>query len=174
MEIGEPALSVTGEEGLGQVPLADLRETQAKLEAALAEAASLRVMLALRSHQYDEAWQAEQRGAAERRSAQAAAEARAAEREASRARETAAARAQEKARTDAVRDEAVARADARTEAVLTVLGAVLASLRVWGLNRRRFQRLVIQAGRDAPHEGPGAERHAVLLAEARRVLGRAG
>ncbi|MGH1591182.1 hypothetical protein ACRBEV_25895 [Methylobacterium phyllosphaerae] len=62
-------------------------------------------------------------------------------------------------------------ADERTEAVRIVLGAVLASIGHRALDRRRFQELIARAGRAAPDQGPGAARHAVLLTEARRVLG---
>ena len=148
-------MTVTGDETLGQDLSEILRQTQAKLEAAEAEAASLKVLLAIRTRQHDQAWQAGRLCAAELEDARVKATTRTAEREA-----------------DHDSAEAVARAEARTEAVRTVLGAVLASLRFWALDRRRFQALVIQASRQTPDEGSGAERHAVLLTETRRVLGR--
>ena len=147
----EPALDVTGDETRAQDLATELRAVQARLEAALAEAASLKVLLAVRTHQHDQTWQARQRLAAERDAAGAQVAALAAEREATA--------------------EAVAEADERAEAVRTVLGAVLASIGARALDRRRFQDLIARAGREAPDQGPGAARHAVLLTEARRVLG---
>ncbi|MCJ2137950.1 atp-dependent helicase [Methylobacterium sp. J-026] len=164
-------MTVTGDETSVQDLLKDLRETQARLEAAQAEAASLKVLLALRTHQYDQAWQAGQRAAAELDVARSGEVARTAERADAWAREADLARQLDAARAAATSLEAVARAEARADAVRTVLGAVLASLRAWGLDRRRFRGLIDQASREAPDAGSGAERHAVLLAEARRVLG---
>ena len=46
----------TGDETLAQDLLDDLRALQAKLDATQAEAASLKVLLALRTHQHDQAW----------------------------------------------------------------------------------------------------------------------
>ncbi len=164
-------MTVTGDETSVQGLMKDLRETQARLEAAQAEAATLKVLLALRAHQYDLAWQAGQRAAAELEAARSGEVARRAERAEAWAREAALTRQLDGAQASAASLEAVARADARADAVRTVLGAVLASLRAWGLDRRRFRGLIAQASREAPDEGSGAERHAVLLAEARRVLG---
>ncbi len=147
----EPAVDVTGDQTLAQGLLNDLRETQARLEAAREEAASLKVLLALRTHQHDQAWQAERRLAAELDTVRAEASSPPPDRDA-----------------DA---DAVAMADERTEAVRIVLSAVLASIGARALDRRRFQELIARAGREAPDAGPGAARHAVLLTEARRVLG---
>ena len=147
----EPAVDVTGDKTLAQGLLNDLRETQARLEAAREEAASLKVLLALRTHQHDQAWQAERRLAAELDTVRAEASSPPPDRDA-----------------DA---DAVAMADERTEAVRIVLSAVLASIGARALDRRRFQELIARAGREAPDAGPGAARHAVLLTEARRVLG---
>ena len=147
----EPAVDVTGDQTLAQGLLNDLRETQARLEAAREEAASLKVLLALRTHQHDQAWQAERRIAAELDTVRAEASSPPPDRDA-----------------DA---DAVAMADERTEAVRIVLSAVLASIGARALDRRRFQELIARAGREAPDAGPGAARHAVLLTEARRVLG---
>ncbi|MCJ2070692.1 atp-dependent helicase [Methylobacterium sp. J-030] len=156
-------MTVTGEETLAQ----DLRETQAELEGARAEIASLKVLLALRTHQHDQAWQAARSAAAERDMA--------------RPCPNPAARAPVDSPSDAdstmpgatAHTESIARAEVRADAVRIVLGAILKSLRFWGLDRRRFQALIVQAGRETPETGPEAERHRVLLAEARRVLGRA-
>ncbi|MCJ2053654.1 atp-dependent helicase [Methylobacterium sp. J-070] len=145
----EPAVDVTGDQTLAQGLLNDLRETQARLEAAREEAASLKVLLALRTHQHDQAWQAERRLAAELDTVRAEASSPLPDRDA----------------------DAVAMADERTEAVRIVLSAVLASIGARALDRRRFQELIARAGREAPDAGPGAARHAVLLTEARRVLG---
>ncbi|ACB22656.1 atp-dependent helicase [Methylobacterium radiotolerans] len=153
----EPAVDVTADQTLAQDLLKDLREAQTKLDAARAEAASLKVLLALRTHQHDQAWQEGQRLAAALADAQARAEA--------------ATVARAEAQASAASSEAAAMADERTEAVRTVLGAVLASIGHRALDRRRFQDLIARAGREAPDQGPGAARHAVLLTEARRVLG---
>ena len=154
-------MTVTGDETRAQDPHTDLRETETKLDEARAEIAALKVLLALRTHQHDRAWQAARRAAADLEQARAS------------SAPTSAPASDDAESSAAVQSEAVARAEARTEAVRIVLGAVLASLRPWGLDRRRFQRLVVQAGREAPEAGPGAERHAILLTEARRILGRA-
>lgn len=65
---------------------------------------------------------------------------------------------------------AVAEANYRTEAVQIVLAAVLASQSWRGLDRRKFRRLIAEAGGAIPNDGPAAVQHAVLLAEARKVL----
>ncbi|MET3409797.1 atp-dependent helicase [Methylobacterium sp. 1030] len=152
---------MTADQTLAQDLLKDLREAQAKLDAARAEAASLKVLLALRTHQHDQAWQEGQRLAAALAEAQTRAE----------AATTARAETQVDAQANAAASEAAAMADERTEAVRIVLGAVLASIGHRALDRRRFQDLIARAGREAPDQGPGAARHAVLLTEARRVLG---
>ncbi|SDA19746.1 hypothetical protein SAMN02799622_02322 [Methylobacterium sp. UNC378MF] len=150
-------MDVTADQTLAQELLKDLREAQTKLEAARSEAASLKVLLALRTHQHDQAWQDGRRLAAALEDAEA--------------RSEAASVAETVARNHAASAEATAMADERTEAVRTVLGAVLASIGPRALDRRRFQDLIARAGREAPDQGPGAARHAVLLTEARRVLG---
>ncbi len=150
----EPAVDVTGDAMLAQELLNDLRAAQARLEAAREDAASLKVLLALRTHQHDLAWQEAQRLAAELENA----------RTRSSALETEHAEGQAGAAS-------AAEADERTEAVRTVLGAVLDSIGSRALDRRRFQEIIARAGREAPTDGPGAARHAVLLTEARRVLG---
>ncbi|CAM2844000.1 atp-dependent helicase [Methylobacterium mesophilicum] len=153
----EPAVDVTGDAMLAQELLNDLRAAQAKLEAAREDAASLKVLLALRTHQHDLAWQEAQRLAAELENARTRSSALEAERAEGQA--------------DAASAHAVAEADERTEAVRIVLGAVLDSIGSRALDRRRFQEIIARAGREAPTDGPGAARHAVLLTEARRVLG---
>ena len=160
----EPALDET----LAQELLKDLRATRAKLDAAQEDTSSLKVLLALRTHQHDLAWQAVQRLEAERAAV--------------RAREVvlppvadlpmADEPADGPARAEAA--ETLACAEERFAAATFVLGAVLECLGRRGLDRRRFQELIAQAGREAPDSGPGAARHAVLLSEARRVLGIAG
>ena len=60
----------------------------------------------------------------------------------------------------------------RTEAVRLVLQALLMSVRRFGLRRRLFGARIAQLGRETPDSGPQAARHPVLLAEARRVLGK--
>lgn len=150
-------MDVTADQTLAQELLKDLREAQTKLEAARSEAASLKVLLALRTHQHDQAWQDGRRLAAALEDAEA--------------RSEAASVAETVAGNHAASAEATAMADERTEAVRTVLGAVLASIGPRALDRRRFQDLIARAGREAPDQGPGAARHAVLLTEARRVLG---
>lgn len=154
-------MDMTADQTLAQDLLKDLREAQAKLDAARAEAASLKVLLALRTHQHDQAWQEGQRLAAALAEAQTRAE----------AATTARTETQVDAQANAAASEAAAMADERTEAVRIVLGAVLASIGHRALDRRRFQDLIARAGREAPDQGPGAARHAVLLTEARRVLG---
>ncbi len=60
----------------------------------------------------------------------------------------------------------------RTEAVRLVLQALLMSVRRFGLRRRLFRARIARLGRETPDAGPQAARHPVLLAEARRVLGK--
>lgn len=81
-----------------------------------------------------------------------------------------AALAEAQARERALSQE-VARERERTEAVRIVLGAHAASVGRFGLNRKGFSARIAQAGRETPDAGPEAERHPVLLAEARRILG---
>jgi hypothetical protein len=64
----------------------------------------------------------------------------------------------------------LAQANARTEAVQSVLSAVIASQGWRGLNRKKFRRLVAEAGSLVPNNGPLSVQHEVLLAEARKVL----
>jgi hypothetical protein len=68
----------------------------------------------------------------------------------------------------------LARERERTQAVRIVLDALAASIGRFGLRRDAFQARVQEAGRNTPESGPQAARHAVLLEEVRRVLGRAG
>ena len=149
-------MNVTGDDTLAPGSGDDLRAMQAKLEAVQAEAASLRVLLALRTHQQAGTWRETRRLAVDL--------------DVVRGRLDEAA-GPESAAARAANAEAVATADERTEAVRTVLAAVLASIGQRALDRRRFQELIARAGREAPDQGPGAARHAVLLTEARRVLG---
>ncbi|MCJ2058338.1 hypothetical protein MKL09_17490 [Methylobacterium sp. J-048] len=65
---------------------------------------------------------------------------------------------------------ALAEANYRTEAVQTVLAAVLACQSWRGLDRKKFRRLIAEAGSAIPNAGPASVQHAVLLAEARKVL----
>ena len=59
----------------------------------------------------------------------------------------------------------------RTEAVRLVLQALVMSIGWLGLRRRLFLSRIARLGRETPDSGPQAARHAVLLAESRRVLG---
>lgn len=154
------------DETLAQELLKDLRASQAKLEAAQGEIATLKVLLSVRTRQHDLAWQAGRRLEAEL--------AAAGERDASRSTAAVDAHTMEAAAdglTPAEAGEALACSEERFAAAKFVLGAVLGCIGRRALDRRRFQDLIAQAGREAPDSGPGAARHAVLLAEARRVLG---
>ena len=136
------------DESVSQELIADLRETRSRLEAAQADAATLRVLLATRTHQHDLAWQTVQHLSAELSSG----------------------RAEAAVTTGQLADELVL-ARERFAAAETVLGAVAESLGWRGLDRRRFQDLILDAGRAVPESGPQAVRHGVLLDGARRVLG---
>jgi hypothetical protein len=68
------------------------------------------------------------------------------------------------------REGAVAEANFRTQAVQTVLAAVLTSVTWRGLDRRQFRKLIHDASRRVPATGPASVQHEVLLNEARRVL----
>jgi len=59
----------------------------------------------------------------------------------------------------------------RAEAVRLVLQALLMSLRRFGLRRRLFLSRIARLGRETPDSGPQSARHAVMLSEARRVMG---
>lgn len=75
-------------------------------------------------------------------------------------------------RLDLISDHttALAQANARTEAVRTVLSAVLASQSWRGLDRKKFLGLIEEASRLVPNAGPLSVQHEVLLAESRKVL----
>jgi len=67
--------------------------------------------------------------------------------------------------------KALAEANERTEAVRSVLMALVGTLSPRAIKRREFQEAVRKAAADVPDKGPQAVRHAVLLEETRRVLG---
>lgn len=66
--------------------------------------------------------------------------------------------------------ERLAVAEQREEAVRLILRALIASIRPFGFDRKRFKRCVHEEGQDTPNEGPAAIRHSVLHQETRRVL----
>ncbi len=76
------------------------------------------------------------------------------------------------ARREAVLRREVESAEERLAAIRTVLDACAASAGPFGLRRRRFLTLVRQAAAALPNDGPLAARHAVLLAETRRLIAR--
>jgi len=61
-------------------------------------------------------------------------------------------------------------AEQREEAVRMVLRALIASIRPFGFDKKRFKRCVFEEGQDTPDEGPASVRHSVLNQEGRRVL----
>lgn len=61
-------------------------------------------------------------------------------------------------------------ANERTEAVRTVLTALVQSVRPSAFNRSSFQSIVRMHAADVPDEGPRSVRHEVILAEVRRVV----
>lgn len=61
-------------------------------------------------------------------------------------------------------------AEQREEAVRMVLRALIASLRPFGFDRKRFKRCIFEESQDTPDEGPASIRHNVLYQESRRVL----
>ncbi|WP_020095013.1 hypothetical protein [Methylobacterium sp. 285MFTsu5.1] len=65
----------------------------------------------------------------------------------------------------------VAEANERTEAVRSVLIALLSTLGPRAINRQAFQEAVRKVAAGVPDKGPQAVRHAVIFEEARRVLG---
>ncbi|RUP14660.1 MAG: ATP-dependent helicase [Methylobacterium sp.] len=81
------------------------------------------------------------------------------------------ARREMKARDETLQAIAAAEADQRTQALQTVLDALVASLKPRGFDRKKFQSRIALAGRDTPNSSPAAIRHAIYLAEARKVLG---
>lgn len=66
--------------------------------------------------------------------------------------------------------EQLAVAAHREEAVRIVLRALIASLRPFGFDKKRFKRCVFEEGQDTPNDGPSSIKHIVLNQEARRVL----
>ena len=75
--------------------------------------------------------------------------------------------------TEDLLDEANSRleeANERTEAVRTVLTALVQSVRPSAFNRSLFQSIVRMHAADVPDEGPRSVRHEVILAEVRRVV----
>lgn len=74
-------------------------------------------------------------------------------------------------RREAVLAAAIVEERERTEAVRLVLQALVMSIGWLGLRRRLFLSRIARLGRETPDSGPQAARHAVLLAESRRVLG---
>ena len=76
------------------------------------------------------------------------------------------------AQREAALQAAVDSAEERLSAMRTVLDACAASAGPFGLRRRRLAALVRQAAAELPDDGPLAVRHAVLLAETRRLLAR--
>lgn len=69
------------------------------------------------------------------------------------------------------RDEKVREARERAEAMRSVLAALVGSLRIYGLDKKKFTRAVRDAARDTPASGPQAVRHAVLFEETNLILG---
>ena len=68
------------------------------------------------------------------------------------------------------REIAVIEAGFRVEAMQIVLSAALACTGWFGLSRGKFRRMVSEAGRNVPDDGPASVQHHVLLTEARKVL----
>ncbi|MCJ2020736.1 ATP-dependent helicase [Methylobacterium sp. E-065] len=68
------------------------------------------------------------------------------------------------------REQALAEANARTEAVQIVLAAAISCQGWRGLDRQKFRGLITEASRLVPNTGPRSVQHAVLLAESRKVL----
>ncbi|MGW8788873.1 hypothetical protein [Heyndrickxia sporothermodurans] len=67
--------------------------------------------------------------------------------------------------------DAVTEANERTEAVRSVLMALVSTLGPRAINRQAFQEAVRKVAAGVPDNGPQAVRHAVILEETRRVLG---
>ncbi|MHB2208446.1 hypothetical protein [Methylobacterium sp. CM6257] len=70
------------------------------------------------------------------------------------------------------RDRAVSEAAARVEAMQAVLGALIGSLRPYGLDRRKFVASIQSIAEEVPTDGPKAVQHTVLHSESTRVLRR--
>ena len=69
------------------------------------------------------------------------------------------------------RDEKVGAAREREAAMRSVLAALVDSLRLYGLDRKKFTRTVREAARNTPTSGPQSVRHAVLFEETNLILG---
>lgn len=59
----------------------------------------------------------------------------------------------------------------RVEAMKIVLAAVVDSTSWFGLNRRKFKKIMLEAARETPNAGPQAARHEIFLAQSGKVLG---
>jgi hypothetical protein len=59
----------------------------------------------------------------------------------------------------------------RVEAMKIVLSAVVDSTGWFGLNRRKFKKIMLAAAKETPNVGPQAARHEIFLAQSSKVLG---
>ena len=73
-------------------------------------------------------------------------------------------------RDAALRDRAVAQA--RSQAIGTLVDALSSSLRPFGFDRKRFLAAIRTAARSIPNNGPAALQHNVLFEGSNRLLGR--
>ena len=69
------------------------------------------------------------------------------------------------------RDEKVSEAREREEAIRSILRALVESLRIHGLDKKKFTTLVRNIARDTPADGPQSVRHTVLFEETNLILG---
>ena len=69
------------------------------------------------------------------------------------------------------RDEKVSEAREREEAIRSILKALVESLRVYGLDKKKFTKTVRNIARDTPTNGPQSIRHTVLFEETNLILG---
>ncbi|MCJ2049238.1 hypothetical protein [Methylobacterium sp. J-070] len=70
----------------------------------------------------------------------------------------------------ALRDRDIAQS--RSEAMNTLVDALIGSLRPFGFDRKRFLTTIRQAARSLPDHGPAASQHTVLFEGSNRFLGR--
>ncbi|GJE14959.1 hypothetical protein [Methylobacterium longum] len=73
-------------------------------------------------------------------------------------------------RDAALRDQEVAQA--RTQAMSTLVDALSSSLRPFGFDRKRFLAAIRKAARSIPDHGPASHQHTVLFEGSNRFLGR--
>ena len=69
------------------------------------------------------------------------------------------------------RDEKIVEAREREEAIRSVLKALVESVRVYGLDKKKLKKTVRDIAQNTPTSGPQAVRHTILFEETSLILG---